>query len=85
MTKKLQILKILYDTGSKLTATDFKMSNANQYLCTLEGMRLIEREWYKPPKGASFKLAFISVKTRTKAQKYLKLNSKSENLISALK
>ncbi len=40
------ILKTLYKTKDKLTATDFShISNPNQYFCELEHQDLIKSEW----------------------------------------
>jgi nitrate/nitrite-specific signal transduction histidine kinase len=41
--RKLNILKLLYDTNLRLTAAQFKISNANQYLRALEKAKLIKR------------------------------------------
>lgn len=69
---KYNILKTLYTTGLKLTATDFSfISNANQYFVELEEQDLITSEWGK--KGeAKVKLRYVAEHQRGKAQKYLK-------------
>ena len=47
-THKYNLLKRLYDTELKLTATDFShVSNANQYFVELEHQDLISSEWGK--------------------------------------
>lgn len=83
LTHKYNILKILYNTGLKLTATDFSyVSNANQYFVELENQGLISSEW--GTKGKSkVKLRFVSKKQRENAKKYLDSYSKLQNLKSA--
>ena len=71
VTRKLNILQTLYSTKLHLTATDFKISNANQYLGELESQRLIERYWVKNEGDTPFKLAYVSDDTRERAEKYL--------------
>ena len=70
-THKLRILKRLYDTGGKLTATDFHyVSNANQYFCELENEDLITSEWGK--KGdAKVKLRFVAPHQKKAVREYL--------------
>ena len=70
-THKLNILKKLYETGLHLTATDFKASNANQYLRELESQGLVIRYWVRNEGETPFKLAYVSDETREKATKYL--------------
>ncbi len=69
--RKLQILKKLYETNLRLTATDFRISNANQFLIELESQKLIERYWVRNEEETPFKLAYVSDETREKAMKYL--------------
>jgi len=80
LTHKYNITKILYDTGLKLTATDFSyVSNANQYFVELENQGLISSEW--GTKGKSkVKLRFISKRQKDKAKTYLDSYSKLQNL-----
>jgi len=68
---KYNLLKKLYDTGLKLTATDFSyVSNANQYFVELEHQDLITSEWGRKGK-AKVKLRFIADHQRERAKKYL--------------
>jgi len=68
---KYNLLKKLYDTGLKLTATDFSyVSNANQYFVELEHQDLITSEWGRKGK-AKVKLSFIADHQRGRAKKYL--------------
>jgi hypothetical protein len=70
-THKYRLLKKLYDTELKLTATDFSyVSNANQFFVELENQGLITSEWSKKGK-AKVKLRFVDVDQRIKAKKYL--------------
>lgn len=68
---KHRILKRLYDTGLKLTATDFShVSNANQYFIELENQDLIKSEWGE--KGdARVKLRYVAEQQQERAKKYL--------------
>lgn len=71
LTHKCSILKILFDTELKLTATDFSfISNANQYFVELENQGLISSEWGTKGK-AKVKLRFVSKKQKDQAKKYL--------------
>ncbi|MDR0762234.1 MAG: hypothetical protein LBF13_04205 [Campylobacteraceae bacterium] len=72
LTHKVRLLKALYETRLKLTATDFSyVSNANQYFAELEHQDLITSEW--GDKGsAKVKFRFIAEKQSKKAEKYLK-------------
>lgn len=70
-THKLNILQKLYDTGLHLTATDFRASNANQYLGELEGQELVTRYWVRNEGETPYKLAYVSDTTKDKAKKYL--------------
>jgi hypothetical protein len=73
LSHKLSILKILYTTGSKLTATDFAyVSNANQYFVELERQGLITSEWGFKGK-AKVKLRFIANIQLSKVEKYLSM------------
>jgi len=76
--RKITILKKLYTTGLHLTATDFKISNANQFLIELENQKLIERYWVKDEGITPFKLAYVSDDTREKAEKYLNIFQEAE-------
>jgi len=83
LTHKYNILKILYDTGLKLTATDFSyVSNANQYFVELENQDLLTSEWGIKGKQ-KVKLRFTAKKQKDKAKKYLDSYSKLQNLKSA--
>lgn len=70
-THKYNLLKRLYDTEIKLTATDFSyVSNANQYFVELENQDLITSEWGK--KGnAKVKLRFVGEDQKERVEKYL--------------
>ena len=70
-THKYNLLKRLYDTELKLTATDFShVSNANQYFVELEQQDLIASEWGK--KGnAKVKLRFVGEDQKERVEKYL--------------
>lgn len=70
-THKHRILKRLFDTGLKLTATDFSfVSNANQYFVELENQDLITSEWGERG-DARVKLRFVATDQREPAKKYL--------------
>lgn len=78
-THKYRLLKKLYDTELKLTATDFSyVSNANQFFVELENQGLITSEWGKKGK-AKVKLRFVDERQRTKAKKYLDNMGRSSN------
>lgn len=70
-THKYDLLKRLYNTELKLTATDFShVSNANQYFVELEHQDLITSEWGK--KGnAKVKLRFVGEDQKKRVEKYL--------------
>ena len=68
---KHTILKKLYDTGLHLTATDFYVSNANQFLCELESQELIKRYKMKRKNMSPFKLAYIPDEFKERVEKYL--------------
>lgn len=76
---KLNILKLLYDTNLKITASQLKISNANQYFNQLEEMGLIKRLEISRVGISSFKVGFVDQDTKEKAKEYLdkhgKLNS----------
>ena len=76
-THKYNILKKLYDTGLKLTATDFSYcSNGNQYMVELENQDLITSEW--GTKGeARVKLRFINLDQIDRVKNYLDNMGKS--------
>lgn len=71
LSHKLQILRALYDSRLKLTATDFSyVSNANQYFVELEHQDLITSEW--GVKGeAKVKLRFVADGQIERVEKYL--------------
>jgi len=70
-THKLNILKVLFDTKLKLTATDFSyVSNANQYFVELENQGLITSEWSYKGK-AKVKKRFIAPSQRIKAKRFI--------------
>jgi len=70
-THKYNLLKRLYDTELKLTATDFSyVSNANQYFVELENQDLITSEWGKRG-NARVKLRYVAKHQRENAKKYL--------------
>ncbi len=78
-THKLNILKVLFETGEKLTATDFHyVSNANQYFCELEDEDLITSEWDK--KGNSrVKRRYVADRQKKTVKEYLiKFGKKNE-------
>lgn len=68
---KYNLLKKLYDTELKLTATDFSyVSNANQYFVELENQGLITSEWGRKGKG-KVKLRFVALEQKERVKKYL--------------
>jgi hypothetical protein len=70
-THKYYILKKLYETELRLTATDFSyVSNANQYFVELENQELLTSAWGKKGKSR-VKLRFIAEHQKIKAKKYL--------------
>ncbi len=69
--RKLNILKLLYDTNLRLTAAQFKISNANQYLRALEKAKLIKRIEVPREGTTHFKIGFVDSGTRKKAKEYL--------------
>jgi len=70
-THTYNLVKKLYDTGLKLTATDFSyVSNANQYFVKLERQDLVTSEWGRKGK-AKVKLRFIADHQRERVKKYL--------------
>ncbi len=78
-THKYNLLKRLYDTELKLTATDFSyVSNANQYFVEMEQQDLITSEWGK--KGnAKVKLRFVGEDQKERVEKYLDNMGTSSN------
>lgn len=77
-THKYNILKILYDTRLKLTATDFAyISNSNQYFVELENQNLISSEWAYKGK-TKVKLRFIKQKQISKVKTYLNAFNQNE-------
>lgn len=70
-TRKITILQTLYETGLHLTAADFNISNANQFLGQLESQELVKRYWVREEGIKPFKLAYVSNENMTKAKKYL--------------
>ena len=73
----MHILKTLFDSDVRLTATDFSyVSNANQYFVELELQGLIKSEWGK--KGNSkVKLRYVPSEKREKASNFLSTHIKS--------
>lgn len=70
-THKYHLLKKLYETELKLTATDFSyVSNANQYFVELENQGFITSEWGRKGK-AKVKLRFVGLDQKERAKKYL--------------
>lgn len=69
--RKLNILKLLYDTTLRLTAAQFKISNANQYLIALEEAKLIKRIEVPREGTTPYKIGFVDSATRKKAKEYL--------------
>ena len=68
---KYNLLKRLYDTELKLTATDFSyVSNANQYFVELEHQDLITSEWGRKGK-AKVKLRYVAKGQRKRVKMYL--------------
>jgi len=68
---KLNILKVLFDTDLRLTALQFSISNANQYLKPLEDMKLIKRVEIPRVGKSPFKIGYVDDDTRLKAKEYL--------------
>lgn len=71
-THRYNILKDIYNSDKKLTATDFNYSNANQYLVELEAKGLIIREWEQKGKTRA-KFAFIPYRLKQKVFDLLNL------------
>ena len=72
LTHILNILKLLYDeVNLKVTSSDLRIANANQYLVPLEEMKLISRVSVPRENSCPFKVAFIDSTTRKKAKEYL--------------
>jgi len=71
LSHKLNILKILFTTQKKLTATDFSyVSNPNQYFVELENQELIKSEWGN--KGnTKVKFRFVPSEYRDRVEEYL--------------
>lgn len=76
LNHKLNILKLLFDTGYKITASQLKISNANQYFISLEELKLISRVEVPRENKPPFKVGFINQSTRQKAKKFLKEHNK---------
>lgn len=78
---KLSILKLLYDTGLRVTASQLNISNANQYFIPLEELGLISRVKVPRENSTPYKVGFVDNKTRKKAkeflEKYNKLNAQT--------
>lgn len=68
-TITLQILKYLVDTKKPLTASQIRVSNANQYLIPLADMELIKRHKIN---NSKCKFSYVDNDTRLKAEDYLK-------------
>lgn len=73
---KLNILKLLYDTGMRITASQLSISNANQYFIPLEEMKLIKRVSIQRENSTPYKVGFIDTQTKEKAKEYLKKHNK---------
>ncbi|MCD4668307.1 MAG: hypothetical protein K8R44_06950 [Sulfurimonas sp.] len=69
---KLTILKLLYDTNLRITASQLKISNANQYLIPLEEAKLIIRVEVPRENSSPYKVGFVDYRTRKKAKEFLK-------------
>lgn len=76
---KYSILKSLYNTELQLTAADFNISNANQYLIELEEQGLITRYEVKRDGMSSFKINYVNRGQREKAKKYLGIIEENTN------
>ncbi len=78
---KLSILKLLYDTGLRVTASQLSISNANQYFRPLEVQELINRVEVPRENSTPYKVGFVDRKTRKKAKEFLEkhnmLNAKT--------
>ncbi len=71
LNHKLNILKLLYDTGLRVTASQLIISNANQYLIPLEEAKLISRVEVPRENSSPYKVGFVNRDTRKKAKEYL--------------
>ena len=75
---KLHILKILLESDTKLTATDFSfISNANQYFVELELQGLIKSEWGKKGKS-KVKLRYVPSEFKRRAKQFLLTHKSNE-------
>lgn len=80
LTHNLNILKVLYDTDMRLTASQLHISNANQNFIDLEEMKLIKRVEVPRVGKSPFKVGYVDDDTREKAEQYLnKYNMKNSN------
>ena len=81
LTHSINILKVLYDTDMRLTASQIHISNANQNFIDLEEMKLIKRVKVPRVGKRPFKVGYVDDDTRLKAEQYLKkhnmLNTKT--------
>ncbi|MEA2100874.1 MAG: hypothetical protein U9P72_12180 [Campylobacterota bacterium] len=73
---KLSILKLLYDTGMRVTASQLSISNANQYLIPLEELKLISRVEVPRENSSPYKVGFVDATTRKKAKEFLQKHNR---------
>ena len=73
---KLNILKLLYDTGLRVTASQLNISNANQYFIPLKYAGLISRDEVPREKSTPYKVGFVDDRTREKAKEFLEKHNK---------
>lgn len=73
---KLNILKLLYDTRMRITASQLSISNANQYFIPLEEMKLIKRVSIARENSTPYKVGYVDYQTKEKAKEYLKKHNK---------
>lgn len=76
---KLNILKLLYDTGLRITASQLKISNANQYFIPLEELNLIKRVEIPRENTSSYKVGYVDFQTKEKAKEYLKKHNRLDS------
>lgn len=68
LSHRLSILKVLFESGKKLTATDFNISNANQYFRQLEKQGFIKNEIIK---SNGVYLRYVPSDVRSKVREHL--------------
>lgn len=82
-TKHKTILAYMLNSNKPVTATDFKISNANQYLVSLEKMKLITRKWLLLDEKSRFKVAYFKDnKQKQKAKSFLEPFKKADEVSS---